>query len=89
MKTNTINIITAAVLTGLIVGFGSTTVTGNVFAGLTVAVSIWAAIALIAMIAADYRTGPKAYFASKLATGHFRTASVAIRGETVKTRLAA
>ncbi len=87
MKTNTINAITAAVLTGLIVGFGSTTVTGDLFAGLTVAVSVWAAIALVAMIAADYRTGPKAYFAAKLTTGHFRAS--ALRAEPVKTRLAA
>ena len=91
MKTNTIQAITAAVLTGLFAGFGSTTVTGNLFAGLAVAVSIWTAIALIAMIAADYRSGPKAYAATTLTTGHFHgnvAASGAIRTGT-KPRLAA
>ena len=86
MKTNTIQAITAAVLTGLLAGFGSTTVTGNVFAGLAVAVSIWTAIALIAMIAADYRTAPKAYSATKITTGHFQRA-VSVSG--TKPRLAA
>ena len=89
MKTNTIHAITAAVLTGLLAGFGSTTVTGNVFTGLTVAVSSWAAIALIAMIAADYRSSPKGYFATTVTTGHFKgTSSSALRAGT-KTRLAA
>lgn len=91
MKTNTIHAITAAVLIGLFAGFSSTTVTGNLFTGLTVAVSIWAAVALIATIAADYRSGPKAYFATKIATGHFQaaTASVALRTPGTKTRVAA
>ena len=90
MKTNTIHAITAAVLTGLLAGFGSTTVTGNMFTGLTVAVSSWAAIALIAMIAADYRSSPKGYSVSTVTTGHFKgTTSNALRTAGAKTRLAA
>ena len=77
MKTNTIQIITTAVATGLVAGFGSTTVTGNFFTGVVVAVSSWAMVALIAIIASDYRSGPKAYFAAKLATGHFQRATSA------------
>jgi hypothetical protein len=91
MKTNTIHAITAAVLTGLLAGFGSTTVTGNILTGLTVAVSSWAAVALIAMIAADYRSSPKGYFATTtVTTGHFKgTPSNALRAAGAKTRLAA
>jgi hypothetical protein len=90
MKTNTIHAITAAVLTGLLAGFGSTTVTGNLITGLTVAVSSWAAVALIAMIAADYRSSPKGYFATTVTTGHFKgTTSNALRAAGTKTRLAA
>ena len=90
MKTNTIHAITAAVLTGLVAGFSSTTITGNMFTGLTVAVSSWAAIALIATIAADYRSSPKGYFATTVSTGHFQgSSSGALRTAAPKARLAA
>ncbi len=90
MKTNTIHAITAAILLGLVAGFGSTTVTGNLVTGLAVAVSSWAVIALVAMIAADYRSSPKGYFATTVTTGHFKgTTSNAIRATGTKARLAA
>ncbi len=92
MKTNTIQIITTAIATGLIAGFGSTTVTGNMVTGFTVAVSSWAVIALLAIVAKDYQSSPKAYFAAKVATGHFQqatSATRALRTSGAKPRLAA
>jgi hypothetical protein len=78
MKTNTIQVITTAAVTGLIAGFGSTTVTGSFFTGFAVAVSSWAMIGLIAIVASDYRSGSKDYFATKVATGHFQQVPVTV-----------
>lgn len=86
MKTNTIQIIATAVVTGLIAGIGSTSVTGNFLTGLAVAVSSWAVVALLVIATSDYRSGSKAYFAAPVTKGHFKqtAAPVALRDTTAK-----
>ena len=86
MKTNTIQILATAVVTGLIAGIGSTSVTGNFLTGLAVAVSSWAVVALLVIAASDYRSGAKAYFAAPVTTGNFKQTSApgALRATTAK-----
>ena len=92
MNTNTIQVIATTVAVGLIAGFAGTEVTGNLLTGVAIGVSYLTVAALIAMAASDYRSGPKAYFAGPVVTGHFQgsaPASVALRTPGAKTRLAA
>ena len=92
MNTNTIQVITTTVAIGLIAGFAGMEVTGNILAGAAIGVSYLTAAALVAMAFSDYRSGPKAYFANPVVTGHFQgtvSASVALRTPSAKARLAA
>lgn len=91
MNTNTIQVITT-VAVGLIAGFAGLAVTGNILTGAAIGVSYLTVVALIAMAVSDYRSGPKAYFASSVVTGHFERAvpaSVALCTPSAKARLAA
>ncbi len=89
MKTNTIQAITTSVVLGLIAGFGATKVSGDSVIGTAVTLSCLAVAALFVIAASDYRSGPKAYFASRLATSHFKRSVPAISASSAKTRLAA
>ena len=92
MNTNMIHVITTTVLSALIVGLGGMEVTGSVLTGATVGLSYLTVAALIAMAASDYRTGPKAYFAPTVVTGHFNRpvpTSAAPRTPRANDRLAA
>ncbi|MEJ1974465.1 MAG: hypothetical protein WDM96_19020 [Lacunisphaera sp.] len=72
-------------------GFGATQVNGESVIGLAMTLSCLAVAALFVIAASDYRSGPKAYFATPLATSHFKAAptSVALRTPGAKARLAA
>lgn len=92
MKTNTIQAIVTSVALGLIAGFGATQVSGESVIGIAVTLSCLAVAALFVIAASDYRSGPKAYFATSLATRHFKAsvpASAALRTPSAKARLAA
>jgi hypothetical protein len=92
MKTNTIPAIITSVAIGLIAGFGATQVSGDSVVGIAMTISFLAVAALFVIAAADYRSGSKPYFASSLATSHFKRvapASVALRTSSPKARLAA
>ncbi|MES1168793.1 MAG: hypothetical protein ABUL61_06450 [Oleiharenicola lentus] len=90
MNTNTIQVITTTVVVGIIAGITGMEVTGNILTGAAIGVSYFTVAALIAMAASDYRSGPKAYFASPVVSGYFqREASVSPRASSVKARLAA
>ena len=91
MNTNIIQVITTIGI-GFIAGFVGLEVTGNLLTGAAIGVSYLTVAALIAMAASDYRSSPKAYFATPVVTGHFQQtvpASVAPRSPSVNTRLAA
>ncbi len=92
MNTNTIQVITTTVAVGIIAGFTGLEVSGNLLTGMAIGVSYFTVAALIAMAVSGYRTGPKAYYASPVVTGHFRAsvpASVAPLTPSEKARLAA
>ncbi len=92
MNTNTIQVITTTVAIALIAGLGGLEVTGNMLTGAAVGLSYLVVAALVAIAAADYRSGPKAYFAAPLVTSHFQRAvpaSVAQRNPSAKVRVAA
>jgi hypothetical protein len=92
MNTNTIRVLITTVATALIAGLGGLEVTGNMLTGAAVGLSYLVVVALIAIAASDYRSGPKAYFAAPLVTGHFQQkvpASIAQRTPSAKTRVAA
>ena len=92
MNTNTIQVITATISSGLMAGFIGVAVTGNVLVGTAIGVSYLTVAALIAMAFSDYRYGPKAYFAAPVVTGHFQKtvpASGALRSSSVNVRKAA
>jgi hypothetical protein len=93
MNKNTIRTITTSIATGFIVGFGATKVTGDSIAGIALALGYLAVLAILAIATSDYRSAPKAYFATTLVTSHFHgtvPAAVAFRAPSVKsTRLAA
>lgn len=91
MNTNTIPVITTVGI-GFIAGFVGLGTTGNLLTGAAIGVSYLTVAALIAMAASDYRSGPKAYFATTVVTGHFNStvpASVAPRTPSSNARLAA
>jgi len=92
MKTNTIQAITSSVVLGVIAGFGATKVSGESVIGIAVTLSGLAVAALFVIAASDYRSGPKAYFATALTTSHFKRpspTSSALRTPSAKARLAA
>lgn len=63
MKTNTIQVIATTAAVALIVGFGSTKMTGDYVTGIAVGVSYLAVAALVAMAASDYRGSQRNYAA--------------------------
>jgi len=93
MKTNIIQTITTSIATGFVVGFGATKVSGDSITGIAVAIGYLAVLAVLAVATADYRSAPKAYFATTLVTSHFQgtvPAAMALRTPRAKpTRLAA
>lgn len=92
MNTNTIQVITTTVSTGIFAGFIGLAVTGSLLTGVAIGVSYLTVAALIAMALSDYRSGPKPYFASPVVNGHFKQtvpASVAPRSRDGKARMAA
>jgi hypothetical protein len=72
MNTNTIQVITGTISTGLMAGFIGLAVTGNVLVGTAIGVSYLTVAALIVMAVSDYRSGPKAYFAAPVVAAHFK-----------------
>jgi len=92
MKTNTIQAIITSVAIGVVAGFGATRVSGDSVVGIAVTISFLAVAALFVIAAADYRSGAKPYFASSVATSHFKRvapAPVVLRTSSAKARLAA
>jgi hypothetical protein len=92
MNTNTSQVIASTVSAGVFAGFIGLAVTGNILTGAAIGVSYLTVAVLIAMVASDYRSGPKAYFATPVVTNHFQRsvpASVAPRASSAKGRMAA
>ncbi len=92
MNTNTIRVLITTVATALIVGLGGLEVTDNMLTGAAVALSYLVVAGLVAMTVASYRSGPKAYFAARVVTSHFKRVvptSVAPRATSAKARVAA
>lgn len=63
MKTNTIQAIIATVAVGILLGIGSTKVTGDYLAGLTASLGYMTVAALVAMANIDYRRSQRDYTA--------------------------
>lgn len=63
MKTNTIQVIVIAAIAGLLVGFASTKVTGDVVMGFAITLGYLTVAAVTAITARDYRSNLKAYSA--------------------------
>ena len=63
MKTNTIQVITAVVATGLVAGLSSTKVTGDYVTGVAVTVGYLVVAAVVALAVADYRRNQLTYTA--------------------------
>ncbi len=92
MKTNTIHAITTLAVSGLIAGLAGVEVTGDLITGATGALSYLVVATLVAIIASDYRSSPKAYFTCPVVTSHFNGAvstSDALRRPRAKDRMAA
>ena len=92
MNTNTIRVLSTTVATALIAGLGGLEVTGSMLTVATVGLSYLVVAVLVAMTISGYRSGPKAYFAAPLVTGHFKQpvpASIALRNPRAKARAAA
>jgi len=92
MNNNTIQGVATTLSAGIFSGFLGLALTGNILTGVAIGVSYLTVAALIAMAVADYRSGPKAYFAAPVVTGHFKpsvSGAVSPRAPSVKPRLAA
>ena len=89
MNTNTIQVITTTISTGIMAGFIGVAVTGNVLAGAAIGVSYLTVAGLIGMAFSDYRSGAKPYFAAPVVTGHFKRPAPVSVAPKAKDRLAA
>jgi hypothetical protein len=89
MNTNTTHVIATTISAGIMGGFIGTALTGNLLAGTAIGVSYLTVAAVIAMAAADYRSGPKAYFAAPVVTGQFQPPGPKSVARNPKSRLAA